>query len=183
MPCRIAGIGEARRTARFWIAWVSGRCVGHRRDRRAAALLFSREGGSPVWAPAFAGEQARFVLAVRTAQIPPPRRRPGPKWEGLSKDGSARLLRPFQLGPGLRRGGVCRGGALTLPAPGPHHASAASTPMSLGKKPSCAVRSVSSAMTSSRSGRSKIRRLPPVRPSGSASTSAACAAPRKSSSA
>ena len=63
-----------------------------------------------------------------------------------------------------------------------HHASAASTPISFGKNPSCAVRSASNAMTSSRSGRSKIRRLPPVRPRGSASTSAAWAAPRKSSS-
>ncbi len=183
MPCRTARIGEARRTARFWIRRGVRSLCGPSAGRRIVAFLFPREGGSPVWAPAFAGEHARLVLAIRTAQIPPPRRRPGPKWEGLSKDGSARLLRPFQLGPGLRRGGVCRGGALTLPAPGPHHASAASTPMSLGKKPSCAVRSVSSAMTSSRSGRSKIRRLPPVRPSGSASTSAACAAPRKSSSA
>ena len=185
--------------AEAWVSPVGGRCGQMRkilafagmteRGRSASSalarsddilgLLFSREGGSPDWVPAFAGKHS--VFEPIPALNPPPRRRPGPNWGTVEAAGSASLLRLSQLGPGLRRGGFCQGGALRITRPRTHQASAASTPISFGKNPSCAVRSVSSAMTSSRSGRSKIRRLPPVRPKGSASTSAACAAPRKSS--
>ncbi len=41
----------------------------------------------------------------------PPRRRPGPSWGTLPTEVCASLLWPFQLGPGLRRGGRKGGGS------------------------------------------------------------------------
>jgi len=86
------------------------------------------------WAPAFAGEQGRLgggrvaeargagngsgvgggVVQERewwgrgalTPKTPPPRRRPGPNWGASVTEDRSPLLQPFQLDPGLRRGGV-----------------------------------------------------------------------------
>ena len=74
--------------------------------------MFPREGGDPDWAPAFAGEQegtssSGMVRLLNTA-IPVIRATPakaGAQLGDAANEGCALLLRPFQLGPGLRRDG------------------------------------------------------------------------------
>ena len=78
-----------------------GRIVEVRSLDVAPPSLFSREGGSPVWVPAFAGKQSwLFGRASRNGPPPfcrintartPPRRRPGPRWKGQS-NGAQRQL-------------------------------------------------------------------------------------------
>ncbi len=53
-----------------------------------------------------AGEDRNLVGDLsRPCSTAPPRRRPGPNWETSPTERSASLLRPFHLGPGVRRGG------------------------------------------------------------------------------
>jgi hypothetical protein len=68
--------------------------------------MFSREGGSPAWAPAFAGEQGGVASEMNTAPTPNTTPAKAGAQLGDSDDGRyAQLFQPFQLGPGLRRGG------------------------------------------------------------------------------
>ncbi|VXC42013.1 hypothetical protein SPHINGOT1_10118 [Sphingomonas sp. T1] len=43
---------------------------------------------------------------VQAASLAPPRRRPGPRWEGRCDDAMSFVTTVPQLGPGLRRGGA-----------------------------------------------------------------------------
>ena len=60
------------------------------------------QSGSP---PSRGNKIGDSVLEFLRSRRHPPRRRPGPNWGTLLTDDSASSLPPFQLGPGLRRGG------------------------------------------------------------------------------
>ncbi len=50
------------------------------------------------------------LTIATTSRLPPPRRRPGPKWKGRSNDAHRSVGDVSQLGPGLRRGGAVEQG-------------------------------------------------------------------------
>ena len=80
---------------------------------KAHSLLFPRGRGGPAkprTLPETLDPRLRGGTGTgggaRLLQVPPPRRRPGSSWGTVVTQDGASLLRPFQLGPGLRRGGA-----------------------------------------------------------------------------
>ena len=82
-------------------------CGGSAKPRSPPETLGPRlRGGTRGGRGGGIGERESLWSGALTPKTPPPRRRPGPNWGASVTEDRSPLLQPFQLDPGLRRGGV-----------------------------------------------------------------------------